>query len=183
MPLEIIAKCLLIIVARITDVSLGTLRTVFIVHGRKGIAFVVGFIEILIWLVVISSVIKNLDKPIYAVSYAFGFGLGTYVGITIEAWLKAGEQVIRTFTRKGGEIATGLRSSGYIVTQFEGTGREGPISLLFLKTDRRKVAEVVDYVTGIDPDCFYIIDNVRLSSGRKIRYQSPTGWRAILKKK
>ncbi len=183
MDIHVIIYCLLIILARIADVSLGTLRTLFIVHGRRGVAFICSFFEVLIWIIVVSKVIANLKQPLYAVSYAFGFALGTYVGMTVEGWLGKGQQVIRMFTRKGEQVVSGLRGKGFVVTQFEGTGKEGPISMLFLETQRRNVAQIVQFITSEDPDCFYIIDNVKLSSGKRVRYYTPTGWRAIFKKK
>lgn len=183
MNASVIVICLLIIMARIVDVSLGTLRTAFIVHGKKGTAFLVGFTEVLIWIFIVSNVINNLHHPIYSVSYAFGFGLGTYMGILIEGWLAKGQQVIRIFTRKGREIVESLRSQGFVVTQFEGAGKEGPITMLFLQTQRKLVPGIVRFITVADPDVFYIVDNVRFSSAKQIPYHSPTGWRAILKKK
>jgi len=178
-----ILTCVLICLGRAVDVTLGTLRTVFVVHGRRGVASVLGFCEVLIWVVVVSRVVQNLQQPYYAVAYAFGFTLGTYVGITVEGWFGAGAQVIRVFTRRGPELVDTLRAGGYVVTQFEGAGREGPISLIFLQVPRRGMRPVVEQVLAVDPDCFYIVDDVRLSSGRKIRFQPPTGWRALFRKK
>lgn len=183
MNIQVALTCLLIVVARITDVSLGTLRTVSVVRGRRAVAFFLGFAEILIWLIVISRVIKNLNQPAYIISYALGFALGTYVGITLESWVAAGRQVVRIFTREGPKLARDLRKMGYMVTQFEGQGKEGPISMLFLETSRKNCQQVVSSVLEVDPDCFYIIDDIRLSSGRRVRFHSPTGWRAIAKKK
>ncbi|HQO77571.1 MAG TPA: DUF5698 domain-containing protein, partial [Thermodesulfobacteriota bacterium] len=164
----------LIIVARIVDVSLGTLRTAFIVQGRRSIAFLIGFVEVLIWITIVSKVITNLHQPVYAVSYAFGFGLGTFVGISVEAWMAKGQQVIRIFTRRGAVIAECLRSHGFVVTQFEGVGKEGPITMLFLETMRKQVPQIISFITKEDPDVFYIVDTVRHSSGRRRRYRNHT---------
>ncbi|HEX9652767.1 MAG TPA: DUF5698 domain-containing protein, partial [bacterium] len=101
MTLSPVLTCIVIIVARIADVSFGTMRTVFIVQGRKGIAFVLAFLEVTIWVVVVSKVIQNLSQPEYVVSFALGFSLGTYLGITMETWLAVGDQVLRIFTRRG----------------------------------------------------------------------------------
>jgi uncharacterized protein YebE (UPF0316 family) len=179
----VLLTCGAIVVGRIADVTLGTLRTVFVVHGRRGVACVLGFFELLIWVVVVSRVVGNLDKPIYAVCYATGFALGTYLGITVEGWFGAGDQVLRVFTRLGKGLVAELRGMGYVVTQFEGAGKEGPISMLFLQTPRRRVRPAIEAVLRADPECFYIVDDIRLSSGRKVRFQPPTGWRALLRKK
>ncbi len=175
--------CAAIIAGRVADVTLGTLRTVFVVHGRRGVACVLGFFELLIWVVVVARVVNNLNKPLYAVSYAGGFALGTYLGITVEGWFGAGDQVIRVFTRLGAQLVKELRAQGYVVTQFDGTGKLGPISMIFLQMPRRKMRPVIEHVTRADPECFYIVDDIRLSSGRKVRFNAPTGWRARFRKK
>jgi uncharacterized protein YebE (UPF0316 family) len=183
MTLEVGLTCLAIVTGRVADVTLGTLRTVFTVHGRRGIACLLGFFELLIWVTVVARVVRNLDQPIYAVSYATGFALGTYLGITVEGWFGAGDQVIRVFTRLGGQLVRELRGMGYVVTQFEGVGHGGPISMLFLQAARRRMRPVIEHVVRADPDCFYIVDDIRLSSGRKVRFQPPAGWRALLRRK
>ena len=76
-----------------------------------------------------------------------------------------------------------LRGMGYVVTQFEGVGKEGPISLIFLQAPRRGMRPVIEHVIKADPECFYIVDDIRLSSGRKVRFNPPTGWRALFRKK
>lgn len=180
---EIFLTSLLIIFARIADVSLGTMRTVAVINGRRGVALVIGFFEVLIWVTVVRAVIHNLDNPVYAVSYAGGFALGTFVGVTIEDRFGTGKQVVRVFTRRGTELAVRLREQGFVVTVFEGSGREGPISMLFVEAGRRSMRRILDEVRHIDPDCFYILDDVRLSSGRRGRFHQPTGWRSLGKRK
>lgn len=183
MPADLVVTSLLIVLARVTDVSLGTLRTVSVVHGRRGVAFALGFVEILIWIAVVSQVITNLDEPVYALSYALGFGLGNFVGITVEGWFAAGKQVLRVFTRTGEAVAEALRDEGFVVTRFEGVGREGPITLLFLETERKRVGHAIRLVRQFDPGAFYIVDDIRMSSGTRVRYHEPSSWRAVLKRR
>lgn len=181
MSLEVLITCLLIIVARVVDVSLGTLRTVAVVYGRRWVAFGLGFVEVSIWLVVIDRVIGTLDDPVYLVAYALGFGLGNWIGITLESQIGFGKQVLRVFTRRGSDMAGALRDAGFVVTCFEGAGRAGPISLLFLEAEQRDVRRAMRQVREVDPECFYIIDDVRLSSGRRSR-RRPFGRPATKKK-
>jgi uncharacterized protein YebE (UPF0316 family) len=183
MDTAVILTCLLIIVGRIADVSIGTLRTVFVIQGRRILSLVLGFFEILIWVSVVSKVVQNLQQPAYAVSYAFGFAMGNYIGMTIETWIALGEQVVRVFTREGNKIATQLRSEGFRVTAFAGEGKDGPIAMLFIHVPRRKTADITLFVQQVDPNCFYIIDDVRLGTSALTMLHQPTGWRAILKKK
>lgn len=174
---------LLIILARITDVSIGTVRTLFIVHGHRGIAFLLGFFESLIWIVVVSGIIRNLHHPVYILSYGLGFALGTYLGMTIESLFARGEQALRVFTRHGDDVADRLRARGFVVTQFEGRGREGPISMVFLQASRRSIRGLLRLMPEIDPACFYMVDDIRLASGGPLRYPREGGVRGILKKK
>lgn len=173
----------LIIIARIADVSLGTLRTVSVIQGRRGVSWFLGFAELLIWVFAVSTVIHNLHQPIYAVSYAFGFATGNYVGLTFERWLAFGEQVVRVFTRQGPKIAAQLRSEGFRVTSFPAEGRDGPIQMLFIEIPRKKTQHIILFSRQIDPKCFYIVDDIRMAAPATAMLLQPTGWRAILKKK
>lgn len=180
---EVALTSLAIVVARIVDVSLGTMRTVAVINGRRAVALGIGFVEVLIWVSVVRAVIHRLDNPIFAISYAGGFALGTFVGVTLEDRFGTGKQVVRVFTRRGNEMASRLREQGFVVTVFEGSGREGPISMLFLEAARKQMRRALDEITTFDPDCFYIIDDVRFSSGKRGRFHRSTGWRSLGKRK
>lgn len=180
---EIIVTCLVIFVARIADVSLGTIRTLCIIRGRAVSAWFLGFFELLIWVFVVSKVIQNLDTPVYAVAYAFGFATGNVVGLAIEKRLAFGDQVVRIFSRKADDVARLLRQRGFPVTTFEGHGREGPVGMLFIQTMRKKVNSLLDMASRLDPHCFYIVDDVCLVSQITPLGYNATGWRAIKKRK
>lgn len=166
-----------IVLARVLDVSLGTLRTVFIVQGRRALAATLGFFEVLIWVVVVSGVIRNLDQPLYVVAYPLGFALGTWLGMALEARLGGSQQVIRIFTRSASQIALRLRELGHVCTEFEGSGREGPIGLLFLQTTKRKADRVIAEAVGFDPQSFVLVDDVRVTSGARMRVEGLARWR------
>ncbi len=184
MNLEVLGVCALIVVARIGDVSMGTIRTICVVNGRRGIAWFLGFFEILIWILVVSKVISNLDNFAYAIAYALGFATGNYVGITIEKYLAFGEQVVRVFTRRGAELAEHLRAGGFGVTQFPGQGRDGPVDLLFIQTPRKIAIRAAEQATRFDEDCVIVVDDVRSASNVYIRKAPASlGWPAMLKRK
>lgn len=164
MDWNILLLCLLIIGARIVDVSLGTIRTIFVINGRRGVAFALGFVEVLVWVTVVSRVIANLNHPVLAVAYALGYALGCYVGMTVERWFAFGDQAVRIFTRPGVELATRLRGEGFRVTTFAGQGRDGEVQLLYVQTSRRQVYDVIAEARQLDPTCFYVIEDVRKSS-------------------
>ncbi|HYE02930.1 MAG TPA: DUF2179 domain-containing protein [Phycisphaerales bacterium] len=166
LPSNVVLACLFIFLARICDVSLGTLRTVAVINGRRGVAWVLGFFEVLLWVLVVSQVIRMVDPQhwYYAVAYALGFASGNFVGITIERRIAHGEQVVRVFTRRGMELARHLREDGYGVTEFDGRGKDGPVGMLFIETRRRRVSRLLARARELDPGCFYIVDDVRIRS-------------------
>jgi uncharacterized protein YebE (UPF0316 family) len=183
MNAQVIVTCLLIILARIGDVSLGTIRTLCVVNGRRGLAWGLGFFEVLIWVLAVSQVIRNLTHPAYALSYAFGFATGNYVGMMLESWLAFGIQVVRVFTRRGAELAGVLRDDGFQVTEFIGQGRDGPVSVLFIQTDRKHVRRVADGARAYDPACYYVVEDIRHASTPFTPPTESGGWRGILKRK
>lgn len=179
----ILGNCLLIILARICDVSLGTLRTVCVVHGRKNLAWCLGFCEVLVWVMVVSRVIANLNVPAYAIAYAIGAASGSWVGITVEHHLAFGEQVVRVFSRKGREIAANLRDHGWRVTEFDGRGRDGHVELLFIEVPRKAAMSVASIARTLDPQCYVVVDDIRMTSAEMVRFSTPSGWRAATQKK
>jgi uncharacterized protein YebE (UPF0316 family) len=184
MNTAVLGTCLLIVLARIGDVSFGTIRTICVVNGRRGIAWILAIFEILIWLAVVSKVITNLNNYYYAISYAIGYATGNYVGITIEKYLAFGEQVVRVFTRKGEAMAAVLRDAGFGVTMLVGQGRDGPVDLLFVQTLRKVAPKAAQQAHRIDPECFIVVDDIRSTSNAYARTAlQSTSWLGMLKKK
>lgn len=152
---------LMIFSARVCDVGLGTIRHAMIIRGLKAYAFLIAFFEALIWVYAVSRVMQSVQAPINSFAFALGFATGTYAGMTIEGFLKIGEQVIRVFTRTGEAVANQLREHGYRVTQFQGTGRDGTVHLLFVQSRRRKVSKALAITRNADPESFIILDDIR----------------------
>ena len=143
--ISILLLGLAIFFARIVDDSLGTLRTISIVHGRKWMAFWIGFVEIIIWLTVVSTVIYKIREiPVLGIFYAFGFATGNLVGIQIEQWLALGNIILRVISRDHPEALTStIRRAGYRVTLFHGQGKSGPVVELYIVCRRRDLKEVL----------------------------------------
>lgn len=180
--LSIALTCLLIVVARVVDVSLGTIRMINVVHGRRCLALVLGFVEILIWVFIVSRVIHEIHQPAYAIAYALGFALGNYVGMTIEHKLALGRQVVCIITRHGYELAGALRETGLRVTQFDGMGRDGPVQEIFVEVGRRSTGEVIDQARKLDSSCYYMVDDVRRASSTEVKASRSTGRWGFLKR-
>jgi len=136
---------LLIALARITDVTLGTIRIIYISRGMKMLAPIFGFFEILIWLMAIGQIMQNLSNPVYYFAYAFGFSGGNLVGIFIEERLAVGRVILRIITQRDAtELVGHLRSAGYGVTTVDAEGAQGPVKLIFTVIDREKIKAVGD---------------------------------------
>lgn len=151
---------LVIFVARVCDVSLGTIRHVMVIRGRKMIAFSIAFFEALIWVYAVSRVLSGISDPLTSFAFALGFASGTYVGMTIEGFFKIGEQVVRVFTREGERVASLLREQGFRVTIMDGRGRDGAVQLLFVQVKRRLSYKVAKLAREMDCNCFIVFDDI-----------------------
>ena len=121
---------LLIFSARIMDVTLGTMRIVFVSRELKYIAPVVGFFEVLIWLFAIRVIMQNLNNIFCYIAYGAGFAMGVFIGLHIEQRLAIGGSLIRIITRKDAtELIRHLRSKGYGVTNMDAKGAEGKVHI------------------------------------------------------
>ena len=176
---------ILIFFARIIDVSVGTLRTISIVQGRTKIAFFLAFIETSVWLIVLSEVLpKVVQEPMLGIFYAFGFASGNVVGILVEKRLAMGYINFRIITGKfAKEITTLLREKGFAVTTFEGEGKDGKVTEIYVATDRKNLTTLIKLVKEIEPDAFYIAEQAGIVSkiGRPTMVPT-TGRRAVQKK-
>src|SRR4030042_189954 len=145
-----------IFLARVADVSMGTMRTISIVQGRTKIAFLLGFIEVSVWLVIISTVIHSIaEKPILGVFYALGFSTGNVVGILLEKRIAFGHIILRIISTKSGkEIGEKLRQTGHAVTAFQGEGLSGPVTMLYVVCLRKEQNDIVQMVRSVEPDAF-----------------------------
>jgi len=176
----------LIFIARIGDVSIGTVRTIITVQGRSVLAFCLAIFELLIWITVVSTVIHKIkDQPILALFYAFGYATGNVVGIAVERKIALGTIVLRVFTRTAGkQIADRLRNAGQPVTTFRGEGMRGPVDELYIASRRRNLKKMLGVVKEEDPDAFYITEMARdiRKAVRPSHFQF-TGWRSVFKRK
>ncbi|HUT45018.1 MAG TPA: DUF2179 domain-containing protein [Sedimentisphaerales bacterium] len=152
---------LLIFIARVADVSMGTVRVIFIARGLKYLAPIVGFFEILIWLLAIGQIMQNLSNPLCYIAYAGGFATGNYVGIWIAEKLSLGMVLIRVITSKdASELLQYLKSAEYGVTSVDAQGSAGKVQVVFTIVRRREVASVVNLIKQFNPKAFYTIEEV-----------------------
>lgn len=156
---------LIIFLSRIGDVSLGTLRHVFISKGYRRLVPFLGFFEVLIWIIVVAQVMKNLNNVACYLAFAGGFATGTYVGLRIEERLALGLQVIRIITNQNcEELICALKKENYGITVVDAHGAMGPVKMLFTIIKRKNVQSVVNIIHQHNPTAFYSVEDIKDTS-------------------
>lgn len=173
-----------IFLLRLTDVSMATVRVISVLHGRIKLSMVLGFFEVLIWLIAVSQAIRAVEgEPLLGVAYAGGFAAGNAVGIQLDRRLALGSTVILMISQtKGQEIAWALREKGHKLTTMAGEGRDGPRTLLYVTTARRNLRSVLRTAQTVDPELFYAVDHCSETT-HVSPAESALGWRAFFKRK
>ena len=152
----------IIFFARIADVSLDTVRILLITRHAKAAAPIIGFFQVLIWIIVVGNAIRNLDSTWHIFGYAAGFATGNLVGIWIEEKMAFGFAIVRVISQKGGvKLAEGLRARGFGVTQFAGQGREGAVQVVYSVLRRRQIPEMYQEINQCDPTAFVTVEEPR----------------------
>jgi uncharacterized protein YebE (UPF0316 family) len=153
---------LLIFAARLIDVSLGTLRIIFVSHGLKYIAPLVGFIEINIWLLAIGQIMQNLNNLACSLAYAGGFAMGAFFGMLIEEKLSIGMVMVRIICKHdASELIKTLRESDYGVTTHDAEGISGPVKIIFAVIRRADLHDILNKIHLIHPHAFYSVEDIR----------------------
>jgi uncharacterized protein YebE (UPF0316 family) len=147
---------------RVSDMTCDTLRMLFVVRGRKGIAWGLGFVQSVIFVIAITSVLKHLDNPLNIIGYAGGFATGNVVGMLIEERLAIGHIKISIVTQRlGSALSQILRDAGFGVTEIPARGRDGMVSMLSVSVLRKDVSKVEEIVHATDAEAFVISEDVR----------------------
>lgn len=154
---------LLIFLARTADVSIGTIRTIQIYRGRKGVAFLLGFVEIMIWIGALTFVLKHLSNFLNIVAYAAGFGMGNFVGIYLEERWVAGKLLIRIFAvAETTALTEHIKTMGYGVTHIDAKGQAGgPIHILYVIINRKDYRALAETMQRLHPKAFYTVEDIK----------------------
>lgn len=153
---------LFIFFARIVDVSLGTLRIIFVTKGMQRVAPLIGFFEVFIWLLAISRIMQNLDNWVCYVAYAAGFASGNLIGMLIEEKLAIGHEMIRVITRKDAtNLIDELRETGHGVTWVNAKGVEGDVAVLYIIARRSMIQGVLDLINKHNPRALYTVEAIK----------------------
>ncbi len=153
-----------ILLAKIVEVSLMTVRMVLITKGERKIGAMIAFFEVLLWVVIVSTVLKDISSdPIKAVVYALGFSLGSYFGSKVEEKIGIGVSEVKAIVKEehGPEVVAYLRNEGFAVTVVEGSGKNHARHMLFMYVKRKKVKHVIEMLTSFQENAVIMVSDTK----------------------
>lgn len=169
---------LLIFMARIMDVTIGTMRIVMVAKGQKFWAPILGFFEVFIWIITMSKVMQNLDNWMCYIGYAGGFATGNWVGLILEEKLAMGIVKIQIITRKeASQLISALKDAGYGITHHDAHGANGIVSIIHTIVKRTDIDKVDNIIMTYNPKAFYSIEEIKFVSQGVFPIQSAKRWR------
>lgn len=155
---------LLIFFGRIIDVSVGTIRLIFVARGFRKIAPILAFFEIMVWLLVARQVLTDLTNVVAYFAYAGGFTAGTYIGMIIEERLSVGKVMLRIITGDRAEnLIKQLEKRKYGLTVTLAKGPEGSVKEIFSVMDRKELSQAIEIIKKFNPRAFYAVEDIRFA--------------------
>ncbi len=152
---------LFIFLARIADVSINTIRIIYVLGGRRFTSTILGFIESLIWLLAIRQIFEHLDNWASYIAYPAGFASGILVGMILEERIAYGKVVVRIITSKNIDaLRSYLLTKEYRFTALNSSGPEGDESVVFTVLEREKLDGLLTHLKSILPTAFYTVEKV-----------------------
>jgi len=156
---------LLIVIARICDVSINTIRIIYMLGGRRFTSTLLGFFEAFIWLLVIREIFKHLDNWLCYVAYPAGFASGIFIGMIIEEKIAYGKVIVRMITRKDVSLLIQyLNAQHFRFTKVEAEGPDGKENLVFTVLDRERLDDLLTKLKELIPTAFYTIEKVKAAA-------------------
>ena len=153
---------LIIFASRIGDVTLGTIRHVLTARGHKNISPILGFFEVLIWIVVVSQVMKQAHNFACYIAWAGGFAMGNYIGLLIEERIALGLQIIRIITNlECSQLISQLQNANHGTTVVDAQGAKGPVKIILTVVKRKNIDPIIKIIQNHNPDAFYSIEDIR----------------------
>lgn len=153
---------LLIFFARVCDVTLSTIRIIFVMNGKRNIAPILGFFEAFIWLLAVGQIIAQVDNIFAYLAYAGGFATGTFVGMYVEERLAVGMAVLRLITKEINEgMLNFLHENNFSYSLVDGMGKSGKVNVIFFVVKRENLQRLIKGINEHHPNAFYTIENIR----------------------
>ena len=162
--MRILSICLIILFARIVDVSLSTIVTVLTVKSKRVLATVLGFIDVIIWFLVVREALTTSIKSIWiAISYALGYAIGTFIGTTLSNKLINGKVSMQVVLDEKNESKINeIRDKGFAVSQVNCTGKDNAKKLmLFIELDKKNIKHLENRINKMDENAFMVINETK----------------------
>jgi uncharacterized protein YebE (UPF0316 family) len=153
---------ILIILSRIADQSIGTIRLIFVSKGYRYLAPLLGFFEVIIWLIAVGQIIQQLDNVLYYIAYGVGFAAGNYIGIIIEEHLSLGTVVVRIIPSKDtSKLVEFLVQENFGLTMIDAMGSRGSVKVILTVIPRKNLKSLIEIINRFNPNAFYSIEEVK----------------------
>lgn len=160
----LLSLCIKIFLARIVDVSLATFVTVLTVKGKRGIATILGFIDVIIWFLVVKEALSTDVKSIWiALSYAGGYAAGTFIGTTLSNKFINGKISVQVvLDEEVTNEVNKIRDAGFAVSQISCTGKDDIKKLmLFIEVDKKHLDNLKNIINSIDKNAFMVVNETK----------------------
>lgn len=159
--MDALLGALLIFTMRVADQTLGTMRIVMLISGRRLFAGLLGFFESILWLLAVAQVVNSIDSPLKVIAFAGGFAAGTMLGGTVERWIGLGKSLIRVVApNESPVVASAIRELGYGATVVNGEGLDGGVRIVFSVVPRRKTRSVMHAIKEVNQEAFVTAEGI-----------------------
>jgi uncharacterized protein YebE (UPF0316 family) len=153
---------LLIFISRIADQSIGSMRLIFLSKGYRFIAPMLGFFEVIIWLIAVSQIMKHLDNVLCYIAYGAGFAMGNFFGMTLEERISIGTVLVRLIpTLNTNELIDNLRNNNFGLTTVDAEGSKGNVKIIISIINRKDLKDYISIINKTNPNAFYTVEDVK----------------------
>lgn len=159
---NMILACFNIFISRIIDVTLGTLRTMFVVKGNKILSSILAFIEVLIWFYAARAALVNYDNSfLIAIFYSLGYATGTYLGTLLNEILIDGVYNVQVISSKiSSNDILKVRSNNFGVSVLKTIDNK---KILYLSINKKRYKECIKLIRSLDSNSFIAVNDAKVA--------------------
>lgn len=159
---ETLWPAVLIFCLRTIDVSLGTMRMILTIQGKRTWSTILGFIEVSVFITAVASVVQGPLDPLRVLAYGGGFAAGTFLGMTLDRRLGIGDVVVRIISKSHKQMVPALTAVGFGLTLVDGRGGRGSeVGVVFSVCHRKRLQELLGIIRQVDRSAIVTVQEVR----------------------